>query len=145
MNGEGGSSRRPSQLTMTILAVDDKTGRTLPAKKLAITNYLWKMRQTKPLWEVIEAVLDIWSKQNPTKWKAYLISVGHIKEGQKVTKGWRGVSKDKKTGGYLRYVVDFPQWVMFCIRKLYPDLKFDKKFFIEFARRFPRFRVAEKA
>jgi len=133
---------------MTILAVDEKTKRILPAKKLAVTNYLWKLVKTKPFWEVVEGVIKVWTKHNPTKWKAYLVEIKDVKEGQKVTsvgsKQFRGVSKDKKTGGYLSYMVDMPAWIMLCLRRLYPDLKFDKKFFREFGRRFPLFRVREK-
>lgn len=95
-------------------------------------------------WPVIEQIIHIWSSKNPQRWEAYLFKLKEIKETRKDRK--YGSTKDKITGGYIRYLLDIPQPVMKMIRALYDpnELPMNTEFFHEFAKRFPNMRVAEK-
>lgn len=95
-------------------------------------------------WPVIEACLTMWAERNPMQWESYLVYLDDIKKTRKDSK--HGSSQDKKTGGILRYTLDIPQTVMYMIRCLYSpqELEMSKEFFHEFARRFPKLKVAEK-
>lgn len=98
------------------------------------------------VWDVIEKVLEIWADSRPGEYRSYVIELDRIKNSRKVTKGFKGVSHDKGTGGDLRYLVDIPEWVYTAIRFLYSpeELQMDKKFFHTFTRKFPKFKVMEK-
>lgn len=94
-------------------------------------------------WPVIEECFKVWEDTNPTAWKAFLVNVTDTRN----TRANKYASVyDKKNGGYLRYTLDIPEKVMYMIRCIYneQELVMDKKFFHEFARRFPKYKVAEK-
>ena len=95
-------------------------------------------------WPVIEECFNIWSTQNPEKWDSYLIYLDSIKQTRKDKKF--ASTKDKVTGGYLRYTIDIPQKVMYMIRQLYnsEELDMNRDFWMEFAKKFPKLRIAEK-
>lgn len=95
-------------------------------------------------WPVIEEILTIWATKHPNEWQSFLVHIDNVRQTRKDKKF--GSTYDKKHGGYLRYTLDIPQQVMLMIRTLYDhtELKMDRRFFIEFARRFPRLKVAEK-
>src|SRR3990167_4613154 len=129
---------------MAIYAITD-SGKTYKSDSLIQADYFLKLREQKPVWEVIEEIVKWWILGNPKEWKSYLIRHKDIKEIQKVTtvgsKQFRGVSKDKKHDAYLSLLIDFPLPIMLMIRKLYnpQELVFDKKFFTQFAVRFQQF------
>lgn len=91
-------------------------------------------------WPVIEECLKIWKDSEPKTWESYLYRLEQVKSTR----------RDQRFGqsrtGMYRYTLDIPQKVMFMIRCLYDDeeLPMNKEFFHEFARRFPRLKVAEK-
>lgn len=95
-------------------------------------------------WPVIEACLRVWEETNPSEWQSYLIELEDLKKTRKDPKF--ASTYDKVHGGYLRYTLDLPQKVVFMLRQLYdPDeLPMNRQFFLEFARRFPKFKVAQK-
>lgn len=104
---------------------------------------LKKSSGTNP-WPVISEILKIWADKSPKEWKSYLIRLQDIKRTRKDRKF--ASTYDKVNKGYLRYILDIPQKVISMIRCLYTadELPMNRKFFIEFARRFPRLKVAEK-
>ena len=133
-----------------MLAYDSETATYWKARDLQLANHLLNTRATKPKWETISEIVKGWKSRHPKKWDAYLIHLKDSRENQKTTnvgsKRFRGVSRDKENDALLSQVVDFPIWIMQCIRKLFSDqeLQFDKDFFRGFARRYPEFRIMEK-
>lgn len=95
-------------------------------------------------WPVIELIIKHWAESKPTEYKSFLIDVTDIRNTRKDKK--YGSTKDKVTGGYLRYTLDLPNDVMYRIRKVYnvDELPMNREFFMEFSRRFPAMKVAEK-
>ena len=95
-------------------------------------------------WPVIEMCLEIWKSSNPNEWKSFLVDLGKTKVTRKDRKF--ASTYDKVHGGYLRYTLDLPEKVVYMIRALYSsdELKMDREFFIEFAKRFPLLKVAER-
>lgn len=124
----------------------DTLGRKVNLDHVRMVDHLVKLKQengSNP-WPVIEACFNFWASLKPTKYRSYLIYLKDIKETRKDRKF--GSTKDKVTGGILRYTLDIPEEVIFMIRCIYnaDELPMDRKFFMEFARRFPRFKVADK-
>ena len=95
-------------------------------------------------WPVIEEAIKIFRTYHPTEWKSYIVELDGIRKTRKDPK--YASTKDKVTGGYLRYTLDIPERLVFIIRAVYDrdELPMNREFFIEFARRFPVFKVAEK-
>ena len=138
---------------MTILAVDETTGREEKAEHIYLTNHLVKVRNENMSdpWKVVEEVVTVWRKREPQKWDSYIVHLQDVKEAQKKTRvggsTFRGVSHDKQNDAYMSLLVDVPQWIVLALRKLYTtdELDMDKEFFRKFGRRFPLFQVREKA
>ena len=113
---------------------------------VSAVNELYRIKLTNGSnpWPVIEKILDVWKERPTQEWKAYLIQLGKIKATRKDRKF--ASTKDKITGGYLRYTLDLPERVIYMIRCMYSatELNMNREFFHEFARGFPGFKVAEK-
>ena len=138
-----------------MIVVPNKYGELIPAEKYNLTTHLIQMKQTQDLWKVIEEVIKVFQKTQPKKWKSYIIQLEDTKTNASIeivgSKRFRGVSKDRsrtKTDGMVNiHQVDFPIWIMLCLRKLYNEneLSFSgergKRFFREFGRKFPLFRI----
>lgn len=125
---------------------DRETDTIRESTDVMAVNRLYKLREKYKynVWPVIDEILNIWHSKNPKQWDAYLVRIQDIKRTRKDKKF--ASTYDKVHGGYLRYTLDIPQKVISMIRFLYsPDeLKMDRNFFIKFARRFPRMKIAEK-
>lgn len=95
-------------------------------------------------WPVIEMCFKIWADSNPRKYNSYLIYLRNIKATRKEKKF--ASTTDRVTGGILRYTLDIPEKVLLMIRGVYSPLELvmNRDFFMEFARRFPKFMIAEK-
>lgn len=95
-------------------------------------------------WPVIEACLKVWSDSKPNTWESFLYEIEQTRETRKDPKF--GSTVDKSTGATLRYTLDIPEKVIYMLRVLYTpeELPMNKDFFIAFAQRFPKFKVAEK-
>lgn len=113
-----------------------------PAKAVNAADRLIAMKKTHNVWEVIDEVFKVWSSHHPEKWKSFVWNVRDVKE-TRIDKKF-GTSKTK--GSNLRYYIDIPQDVIYMLRTLYtPDeLPMNSKFFREFAKRFPKFKVVDK-
>jgi hypothetical protein len=115
-----------------------------------LADKLIQLKRTKSKWEVINFIVESWAKTNPRSWRSHIVNLQSIKQSRKLTtvgtKQFSGVSKDKATGGYLRYALDIPEKVIFIIRKLYTaeELPMDKEFFSQFGKRFPIFVISER-
>lgn len=103
-----------------------------------------KARENKDPWSVIDKLVELWAKKSPDEVKAIQINVDEYREIQLDKKfGQTKGGKDFER----RFTLSFPETLMLMIRTQYKaeELPFDSKFYREFARRFPFFKVAEKA
>jgi len=124
----------------------DQFGRKRKLEHLRAVERLEELKQkngTNP-WPVIEECFRIWESTNPKAWQAHLVNIYDLRRTRKDSKF--ASSKDPVTGGILRYTLDIPEKVMYMIRMLYSveELPMDRPFFLEFARRFPKLKVAQK-
>lgn len=97
---------------------------------------------SKP-WPVIEAIFKLWQDKRPTEWNSHLFYLDDVRSSRR---GRFASSNPDERGMVLRYTIDIPEFVMKAIRFLYsPDeLPMNREFFLEFAKRFPKYKVAEK-
>lgn len=95
-------------------------------------------------WPVIEFCFKIFEQRHPQKYDSYIVYLNNVRATRKDPK--YGSTHDKISGGYLRYTLDIPEPVMRMIRGVYnPDeLPMNNEFYLEFARRFKKYRIAEK-
>jgi len=95
-------------------------------------------------WPVIENCFNFWALQSPSRYRSFLISIDNTRETRKDRE--YASTKDPIHGGYLRYTMDIPEEVILMIRCIYnvDELPMNREFFNEFAKRFPRYRIAEK-
>ena len=134
---------------MAIVVYDNETGRFATSELLQLVNALMRAKKKNDPWDVIALCIKAFKDKYPTRYQSYVIRLGAVRAGEKKTrvgtKEFRGVSKDKVTGGYLAHTVDFPAWIMSLIRKIYSptELIMDKGFFREFGKRHPEFRIME--
>ena len=100
---------------------------------------LIKLKNEKPMWDVIDEVITVWFKRQPKQWKAHLFNLSNLKQTRK---NKFASTKDKS----LRYILDIPEKIIMMIRVLYDtnEAPMDKKWMLKFAKRYPRFLVAEK-
>jgi len=126
---------------MALLTVDN--GKIRKAESVMAAEKVTELRQKKDSWEVIDELIKIWAKVAPDEEQAVRMNVAD----------YRDVQYDKKFAQTLgdknmerRFIVAFPRSLMLMIRSQYKadELPMDKKFFFEFARRYPAFQIPEK-
>lgn len=88
------------------------SGRLFNATDYSAADRLLKLSKEKPIWEVIDEIINIWATRQPKKWKAHLFNLSSIKETRK---NKFSSTKDKS----LRYILDIPQQIIMMIRILY--------------------------
>lgn len=119
-----------------------------PSGAVRAADRLLSLKPKYDVWYVIGEIMKVWEKSQPSNWTSHLVHLRDVKESRKVTtvggKQFAGVSKSG--GAYLAYLIDMPEKVVRMIRALYNpnELPFNKKFYMEFARRFPKYRVMNK-
>lgn len=102
-----------------------------------------EQRKNKDPWVVIDELLKIWAAKAPDDEKAVRINVDEYKEVQKdkvFAQTMHGKDQER------RLILAFPYSLQQMIRTQYKAdvLPFDKKFYKEFARRYPAFKIPEK-
>lgn len=121
--------------------LDGQTGKIYKSKDIHFVDHLidLKAKNSTNHWVVIDEVVKAFRDRYPKEWKSYLVRVEEIRETRENPK----YADNKKEG--LRYLVDYPEWIGNVVRGLYsPDeLSMDKKFMVEFAKRYPIFKVPE--
>lgn len=124
----------------------DKYGRRHKWSDYSKTQKLFKLKESSGSnpWPVIEECFNIWSASAPNTYRSFLYEIEQTRNTRKDRKF--GSTVDKGTGETLRYTLDIPEKVIFMLRVLYTpnELPMNRDFFIEFAKRFPKFKVAEK-
>ncbi len=116
-------------------------GQSRDTKDIQAIDHLVKLKQKNQsnYWPVIEECLKIWASKRPQEYKSFLLD---LKDMQETRTDKYASSKT----GMFRYTLDIPETVVFMLRKLYTtqEMPMDKKFFRDWARRFPKMKVAEK-
>lgn len=97
-------------------------------------------------WPVIEECLRIWEESNPKTWQSFLFELDKTRQSRRDKFASSDPKKDKRYGGIVRYTLDVPEKVIYMIRCIYTadELPMNKEFFHAWARKFPRFQIAEK-
>jgi hypothetical protein len=121
----------------------EDNGKLRDADKVAWAEKITETRQKKDVWTVIDELVKVWAEVAPEDEAAMKINVSQYRE----------TLVDKEFGRTLngqdqerRFVLAFPKSLYLMIRSQYKAEEFpmDSKFFKEFAKRYPAFRVAEK-
>jgi hypothetical protein len=101
-----------------------------------------KKARSKP-WPVIDECFKIFEATHPQKYESHLIYLDDIKQTRKDPKFASSVAANGQT---LRYTIDIPVKVHKMLRTIYSpeELPMTREFWIEFARRYPKYRIAEK-
>ena len=128
---------------MGILVHDLATDRVIEAETVKIVDALLEAKWKKPFWAVVEAVIGYWATKEPKAYRSYIVNLNSIKETRKD----RYATSGKKDYNQLRYLIDVPEFVVLILRKLYDtsELDMDKKFWTDFGKHFPLFKVPEKS
>lgn len=123
--------------------VVQENGKIRDVGDVELAEKLVEMRKNKDPWQVIDAMVKVWAKNSPDDVEAMRINVAQYKEG--LDDSEFGQTKDGKDQE-RRFQLAFPKNLMLMIRTIYKteELPMDKKFFAEFGKRYPFFRVAEK-
>lgn len=119
----------------------DQFGGKIDLKDVGYVEQLVRLKNTSGSnpWPVIEKCIEVWSLKNPTEYKSFLVEVDQTRYTRR---NKFGASKTMGT----RYLLDIPTQVMQMIRAIYSveELPMNKNFLQEFAKKFPKFSVAEK-
>lgn len=130
----------PSSDIQTIHKGKARSARVVQAVKTIEHLYKLKAKSVSDPWPVIEECLNIWSESEPTNYQSFLYNLQGVKESR------RDRTYAASPTGSLRYTLDVPERVLYMIKMLYTtdELPMNKEFFREWAKRFPKMRVAEK-
>ncbi len=126
---------------MSNIVITDN-GKIRSVDQLELVEKIIDMRNNKNPWEVIDKLIEVWAKTSKDEVEAMRINVDEYREVQ-IDKRF-GTTKHGKDQE-RRFQLAFPRNLMLMIRTQYKadELPFDRKFFAEFARRYPAFKVAE--
>ncbi len=103
-----------------------------------------ELKNKKDSWAVIDKLLKIWAVKAPDEEQMLQINIDQYKETLKDKKfGQTLLGKDQER----RFKLAFPRSLLMYIRSIYKaeELKMDEKFYREFAKRYPAFKVAERS
>lgn len=116
-----------------------------PAQAIKAADFILHIEKLKSKsgtdpWPVIEAIVDFWVDQSPTRYKSYLYQLEDTRETRLDSK----FAESK--GGMFRYTLDIPADIMYIIRRVYTveELPMDREFFIRWGKKFKKMKIAEK-
>lgn len=123
--------------------VIDENGLARKADDVEFAEKIIKLRNQGDSWKVIDELITYWSKTAEDEVEAMTINVSEYRET--LTDKKYGMTKGGKNME-RRFTISFPRTLMFLIRTMYKteELPFDNKFFADFARRYPFFKVAQE-
>jgi len=119
------------------------SGRVRKLSDVELAEDVLKAKNSKDTWSVIDKLVKAWAARAPEDVKAIEINLGQYRESLKDKEfGTTTGAQDQER----RFKLSFPYALMMMIRSVYKheDLKMDEKWFDEFAKRYPYFKVAEK-
>lgn len=121
----------------------NKNGLPRSYSDLEAVNKIVEERRKNNTWAVIDLLVNLWAKRAPDEVKAININLEEYKASLQdkefaTTKGGGDMER--------RFMLSFPNRLMQMIRTQYEseELPFDKKFYHDFAKKYPFFMVAEK-
>lgn len=127
---------------MADIVIED-SGKIRKLEDITLAEEVIKLKNSKNHWAVIDLLLKSWLKKDPEDVQAFKIDLEDTKETLDdpkfaATKGGKDFDR--------RFTLIFPSDLQLMLRSVYSseELSFDQKFFREFARRYPFFRVADK-
>ncbi len=128
---------------MDNIIIEDASGMPRAAKDVELAEEVFKLKNTRDHWAVIDKLLDAWSKRATDEVDALQIEIEDHRENltdKKFGTTSGGTDFDR------RFKLVFPRQLMVMIRSIYraDELPMDNDFMVEFVKRYPFFRVAEK-
>lgn len=120
-----------------------------PAQIVQGAQSIIDLKNKKGPWEVIDQIIKVWEATNPKTYKSFITNLDEVKGTRKVTnvggKQFKGVSRDKTSGGLLQYKLDIPVKVIYMIRRVYSveELPMDKEFYKKWAQKYPNMVISE--
>jgi len=128
--------------TMANIVIQEN-GKIRDVANVELAEKIVEMRKKSDPWKVIDTMVKVWTQNTPDEVEAMRINIGQYRETLEdqefgATRG----GKDQER----RFHLAFPKSLMLMIRTQYKaeELPMDKKFFREFLKRYPFFRVAAK-
>lgn len=118
-------------------------GKLRQASDVQLADKALEMKKNKGLWDTLELLVNAWMKKTPEDFEGFKIQIDAYRDGLFDSKyGQTAGGKDIDR----RFIMSFPKKLFFMIRSLYkaPELPMDRKFYAEFSRRFPFFKIPEK-
>ncbi len=121
----------------------EENGKLRKTEDVELVDKILEMRKKGDKWAVLDELIKAWVKKSPDEVEAVKVDVGDQRE--MLDDKEFGATKDGKDFS-RRLIVLFPTTLQGWIRKVYgtDDMPFDKKFYQEFTRRYPGFKVANK-
>jgi len=123
--------------------VVNENGKIRDVSQVELAEKVVEMRKKDDPWKVIDTLIKVWAKESPDDVEAMRINLSQYKETLEDSEfGQTKHGHDQER----RFQLAFPRNLMLMIRSIYKpeELPMDKKFFGEFAKRYPFFKVAEK-
>ncbi len=127
---------------MTNIVVEEN-GKIRDVGDLELAEDIVDRSKNEDPWKIIDTMIKVWTKNSPDDVEAMRINIGEYREALDDKKfGQTKHGKDHER----RFQLAFPKSLMLMIRSIYKadELPMDKKFFAEFGKRYPFFRVAEQ-
>jgi len=122
--------------------VISENGKIRDVDNIELAEKITDMRAKQDPWDVIDLMVRTWAKTAPDEAEAIRINVAQYRESQIDKKyAQTKLGKDQER----RFQLSFPRSLMLMIRSQYKadELPMDRKFFSEFGKRYPFFKIAE--
>lgn len=121
----------------------EENGKLRKSEDVELVDKIIELRKKADHWAVLDELIKAWVKKSPEEVEAVKVDVGDQRE-MLIDKEFGTTAGGKDFG--RRLIVLFPTNLQAWIRKVYntTELPFDKKFYQEFAKRYPGFKVADK-
>lgn len=130
------------KITKNGYVVDEK-GLPRKIEDMSLADKVIAAKNKDDKWAVIDLLLRAWAERTPEEAQALKIQL----EDQRETLADQEFGQTKGGADFnRRFTLVFPLQLMMMLRAVYSDeeLTMDSKFYREFAKRYPSFRVAEK-
>lgn len=128
---------------MVLLVKEKHTGKVRNARDALIADSVIKTKVNKGPWETIDELVKLWRERTPEEFQGFKVHLDNMREIQ-VDRKFGQTKGDKTMERRLTLII--PTSLQGMIRAVYKahELPFDTKFFREFGRRYPFFRIPDK-
>lgn len=97
-----------------------------------------KMIETSKDWEVADALIKFWKKEQPEEYAFFKRTVAQYRKAYDHNQ--HGV-KEEKGGASIQHLLEVPERLHKIFMSVYPMQRWDRKFIRQFIDRFPEFRL----